>query len=65
MPIFDYMCPKCKAKVEKMVRVSDERVACEGCGWEVMTKLPSSPSFRLYGEGFHRRNHRDTGEFAD
>ena len=37
MPLFDYKCPKCGAKMSKLVKVYDELVLCPDCG-EVMEK---------------------------
>lgn len=66
MPVFDYVCKGCGEEFEKLIlNVKDCEVKCPKCSSTKVTRLIGAPSFRLYGEGFHKRNHKDTGEFAD
>jgi len=64
MPIFDYACDECDTEVERLVKSSAEVVLCTKCGREMYKLVSGNVSFRLYGEGFYRRNHRDAGEFS-
>ncbi|MBN2134838.1 MAG: zinc ribbon domain-containing protein [Acidobacteria bacterium] len=53
MPIFEYECKKCGARMEKLVRNGNEpEVVCEKCGGEV-TKLISSPMIQFKGSGWY------------
>lgn len=49
MPIFDYLCPTCNTKEERLVKSSTDQQLCQ-CGSE-MTKQLSSPCFILHGVG--------------
>lgn len=39
MPIFEYMCEKCKAEFEELVQSSDAKVKCPECGSVRIEKL--------------------------
>lgn len=64
MPIFDFECMKCGHVVEKIVSGEASPPACPKCEGP-MKKLfsASGQDFRLYGEGFHKRSHKDTGDW--
>ena len=65
MPLFDFECPKCDKVLEKLWKEGNPPPHCPDCGCRLKKKFSASgQSFRLYGEGFHRRNHKDTGEFS-
>ena len=65
MPIYDYHCTECGHEQEEII-LKDETPVCKKCGSAAMRRLPSATKeFRLYGEGFHKRSHKDTGDFAD
>ena len=68
MPIYDFQCEHCGHTEEILVNtklVDTSKLLCSKCKGEGMKRLiTGGGSFRLYGEGFHRRNHRDTGDFA-
>lgn len=42
MPVFEYKCKQCGSRFEKLVRSSDERLACPSCDSEDLTKLFST-----------------------
>ena len=56
MPIFEYKCPKCDAKFERLLRSSgrDEPQPCpnEKCDEKETKKLISQSSFMLKGGGW-------------
>ena len=39
MPIFEYICEKCKAEFEELVQSSDAKVQCPECGSVRVEKL--------------------------
>ena len=65
MPLFDYHCTACNHTWEELV-LNDEPKTCPHCGNTSPVRLITSTgvSFRLYGEGFHRRSHKDTGDWS-
>lgn len=66
MPIWDFKCEKCGHEQEEIILNPAETLHCKKCGEASMKRLPSATSaFRLYGAGFHKRHHKDTGDFAD
>lgn len=70
-PIFDFECTSCGNKWESVVLSNSDNVdkdkipTCPKCK-SMAKKLVGGKglSFRLYGEGFHNRTHKDTGEFS-
>lgn len=50
MPIFDYKCPSCNTKEDRLVKSYKDIQTCKVCGSE-MNKLISSPCFILHGVG--------------
>jgi len=42
MPIFEYICDDCGAKFEKLVRRSEDGVACPSCGRSHLTTTLST-----------------------
>lgn len=72
MPVFDYLCSACGHCFEKTVIASagekvQDVIECPHCSNTTAKKKigGSGVSFRLYGEGFSKRSHRNTGDFAD
>lgn len=69
MPIYDFECESCGQKWEKLILPSttgDSKFpTCPKCH-SAAKKLVGGKglSFRLYGEGFYKRTHKDTGEFS-
>jgi len=60
MPIYDFMCSKCKAKVsDVLVSAHNEPQYCQVCGAK-MKRLPSSANIRFKGEGFYKNDYQQT-----
>jgi putative FmdB family regulatory protein len=59
MPLFDYKCPACSHKIERLQRHGDPAPACDKCA-KPMERQISRTSFALKGygwasEGYHSR----------
>ena len=53
MPIYEYKCQECGARVEKMQKVSDAPLTvCENCGGK-LEKQWSLSGFQFKGEGWY------------
>jgi putative FmdB family regulatory protein len=54
MPIYEYECPNCKTRFEKLVRNGNGNspVVCDKCGL-VMEKLLSAPMIHFKGSGWY------------
>jgi len=53
MPIYEYICRKCKAHVEILQKITDKPLAkCRKCGGR-LEKQWSSTSFQLKGTGWY------------
>ena len=53
MPIYEYRCPKCKHKVERIEKVSGPHLKkCPHCGGEVESVL-SAPALHFKGAGWY------------
>jgi len=53
MPIYEYKCLKCKARLEVMQKVSDPpKEKCPQCGGH-LKKIISSPALQFRGDGFY------------
>ena len=54
MPIYEFECGNCGARVDELMRASDpDPVTCPKCGHEALRRLLSAPSFRLAGSGWY------------
>lgn len=54
MPIYEYRCDACGEKMEKLQRMSDDRlVDCPSCGKPALVRLVSAAAFRLKGAGWY------------
>ena len=54
MPIYEYACDDCDARMEKIQKMSDAPlVDCPECGKPALKKLISSAGFRLKGNGWY------------
>jgi len=63
-PLWDFECPKCHKVKEKLLRSSDPVPICSECNKEMFKLISSKVSFRLIGDGFYKRHHKDSGDFA-
>lgn len=56
MPIYDYVCNKCKEKCECIILNRQNEVKCKQCGSSDMKRLfPVNGHFRLKGSGWYGR----------
>lgn len=66
--LIDVKCPQCGTTTELLVKLEDRNSGnhrCSSCSFSGCVPLiTGARSFRLYGEGFSKRSHRDTGDFA-
>ena len=54
MPIYEYSCSSCGAKLEFLQKVSDDpKTTCTACGQTALQKLISPAGFRLKGGGWY------------
>ena len=70
MPIYEYRCESCGEELEKLQRMSDDKlVDCPACGEPALKRLVSAAAFRLKGSGWYetdfkkdnKRNLHDSG----
>ncbi len=70
MPIYEYRCESCGEELEKLQRMSDDKlVDCPACGEPSLKRLVSAVAFRLKGSGWYetdfkkdnKRNLADSG----
>ena len=70
MPIYEYRCDSCVEELEKLQRMSDDKlVDCPACGEPALKRLVSAAAFRLKGSGWYetdfkkdnKRNLHDSG----
>lgn len=54
MPIYEYECPSCGNRFEKLVRINAEPPPCESCGGTEVRKLVSASGFILKGGGWYK-----------
>jgi len=53
LPLYEYRCEKCGARVEKIQKFSDPPLAtCEKCGGK-LTRLLSAPAIQFKGSGWY------------
>ena len=62
MPIYEYQCDACGARIEALQKLSDKPLEiCSACGSASLRKLMSAASFRLKGEGWYETDFK-TGD---
>lgn len=65
MPIYDYKCEDCETVFEKLWLGKEGIAVCPDCQSTNTTKFISgNTSFRLYGDGFYKKTHKDTGDWS-
>lgn len=54
MPIYDYECQHCAARMEKIQKINDAAlVDCPECGQSSLKKVVTAGNFRLKGDGWY------------
>lgn len=54
MPIYEYRCESCSFELEKLQKISDEKlVDCPQCEQPTLKRLVSAAAFRLKGGGWY------------
>ena len=54
MPIYEYQCGACAHHLEKLQRMSEDKlVDCPECGQPALKRLVSAAAFRLKGSGWY------------
>ena len=54
MPIYEYRCQSCGQELEKLQRMSEDKlVDCPACGQPALKRLVSAVVFRLKGSGWY------------
>ena len=54
MPIYEYRCESCSHELEKLQKISDDRlVDCPQCDQPALKRLVSAAAFRLKGNGWY------------
>jgi putative FmdB family regulatory protein len=54
MPIYEYECPSCSHRFEKLVRIGAEPPPCPECEGTEVRKLVSASGFILKGGGWYK-----------
>jgi len=54
MPIYEYECPSCGHRFEKLVRINADVPPCEKCESADVRKLVSASGFILKGGGWYK-----------
>lgn len=65
MPLYEYRCDACGARVEKIQKLSDPPPeACASCGQGPMVKQLSSPAIQFKGSGWYITDYAKKGGAA-
>ena len=57
MPMYEYICDKCKSTQDHIVKSVDVKVKCKDCGHSKLTrKFPTGTNFKLMGGGWTGSN---------
>ncbi len=63
MPIYEYQCQACDARLEKLQKMSDPPLKdCPSCGKPALRKLVSAAGFRLKGGGWYETDFKKTNK---
>ena len=61
MPIYEYVCDKCRHHLEALQKLSDEPlVFCPECGDAALRKQVSAAAFRLKGTGWYETDFKNS-----
>lgn len=59
MPIYEYECPDCGAKFERIGTYSDRmQQDCPACDSERAVKVPSATAIQFRGSGFYQTDYK-------
>lgn len=65
MPIYEYACTNCGARVEAIQKLSDEPLTeCPECGAHGLVREISAPSFTFKGSGWYINDYAKSGASA-
>ena len=63
MPIYEYQCTACGARLDKLQKVSDAPLTdCLHCGQPSLTKQVSAAGFRLKGSGWYETDFKSNNK---
>ena len=64
MPIYEFECRKCKAKLEVLQKMNDKQpVKCQKCGGR-LERLHSAPAIQFKGSGWYVTDYAGNGRKA-
>ena len=67
MPTKEYKCMDCKHGWDVFCSSNHDEDECPKCHSKAIYQsftTPNAGGMRLYGDGFYKRSHKDTGDFA-
>lgn len=63
MPIYEFECPSCQHRFEKLQKVSDaDPTDCPDCGKPGVRRRLTAPAFRLSGSGWYETDFKKEGD---
>jgi putative FmdB family regulatory protein len=63
MPIYEFECPSCQHRFEKLQKVSDaDPTDCPECGKQGVRRRLTAPAFRLSGSGWYETDFKKEGD---
>lgn len=63
MPIYEFECPSCENRFEKLQKVSDvDPTDCPNCGKVGVRRRLTAPAFRLSGSGWYETDFKKEGD---
>lgn len=63
MPIYEFECPSCENRFEKLQKVSDaDPTDCPQCGKAGVRRRLTAPAFRLSGSGWYETDFKKDGD---
>lgn len=66
MPTYDYKCPKCATRFERVQKMKDPHVAkCPKCGAKAERQLSGGHGIVFKGSGFYETDYKRAGEKKD
>lgn len=54
MPIYEYLCPDCDTRFQKLMKINEAAPPCPSCSNEQVEKQISIGSFVLKGGGWYK-----------